>query len=287
MGWVPDSMWLTYYDVSTPAGELEHDLAVSTHAGTLPSARMAGFSVPASPTAPALVPPGAARGRAASCWSRAAAASHAGGVVTRRCAPTGWWSTTVTVVLVLLGAGAVVLASAGASSPTAARRRRSDPAPSPCASTSTGATSTRVRPGPIRVRPHTEVRFVVVNHDPIGHELIVGGPDVQARHASGHEAYHPPVPGEVSVPAEGRASTTYVFHAPGPVEYACHLPGHYQYGMHGIVEVVADGPGALSACARLRAHGTPTLRHPHHRHRPRRPVHARHARRRASASSRS
>jgi len=84
------------------------------------------------------------------------------------------------------------------------------------------------------------VRFVVVNHDPIGHELIVGGPDVQARHANGHEAYHPPVPGEVSVPAEGRASTTYVFHAPGPVEYACHLPRHYEYGMHGIVEVVAD-----------------------------------------------
>ena len=97
----------------------------------------------------------------------------------------------------------------------------------------------RFHVGPIRVRPHTEVRFVVVNHDPIGHELIVGDPDVQARHATGHEAYHPPVPGEVSIPADGRAATTYVFHDPGPVEYACHLPGHYQYGMHGIVEVVA------------------------------------------------
>jgi hypothetical protein len=50
MGWVPDSMWLTYYDVSTPAGELRHDLAVSTRPDTLPSARMAGFSVPASST---------------------------------------------------------------------------------------------------------------------------------------------------------------------------------------------------------------------------------------------
>jgi hypothetical protein len=48
MGWVPDSMWFTYYDVSTRAGELRHDLAVSTHPDTLPSARMAGFSVPAS-----------------------------------------------------------------------------------------------------------------------------------------------------------------------------------------------------------------------------------------------
>jgi hypothetical protein len=48
MGWVPDSMWFTYYEVSTPAGELRHDLAVSTHVDTLPSARMAGFSVPTS-----------------------------------------------------------------------------------------------------------------------------------------------------------------------------------------------------------------------------------------------
>ena len=97
-------------------------------------------------------------------------------------------------------------------------------------------------PSVVRVREGTTVTFRVANHDPIGHELIVGGPDVQARHARGHEAYHPPVPGEVSVPADGRASTTYVFHALGPVEYACHLPRHYEYGMHGIVEVVADEP---------------------------------------------
>jgi plastocyanin len=145
---------------------------------------------------------------------------------------------TVVVVLVLLGAGAVVQSRAGASS-------------GPVAAGIVGPGRVTVRidvehshfeTAPIRVRPHTEVRFVVVNHDPIGHELIVGGPDVQARHASGHEAYHPPKPGEVSVPAEGRASTTYSFHAPGPVEYACHLPRHYQYGMHGIVEVVTDEP---------------------------------------------
>jgi uncharacterized cupredoxin-like copper-binding protein len=95
----------------------------------------------------------------------------------------------------------------------------------------------RFRTAPIRVRPHTEVRFVIVNHDPIGHEFIIGGPEVHARHANGHEAYHPPVPGEVSVPADARASTSYAFHAPGVVEYACHLPGHYQYGMHGTVVV--------------------------------------------------
>ena len=49
MGWVPDSMWFTYYAVSTPAGELRHDLAVSTRTDALPSARMAGFTTDASP----------------------------------------------------------------------------------------------------------------------------------------------------------------------------------------------------------------------------------------------
>jgi uncharacterized cupredoxin-like copper-binding protein len=146
--------------------------------------------------------------------------------------------TTVAVMVVALGAGAVVLASAGASS-----RSTADGVLGPDRVTvRIDVDHSHFRTAPVRVRPHTAVRFVVVNHDPIGHELIVGGPDVQARHASGHEAYHPPVPGEVSVPAEGRASTTYFFHEPGAVEYACHLPGHYQYGMHGTVEVVANEP---------------------------------------------
>jgi uncharacterized cupredoxin-like copper-binding protein len=146
---------------------------------------------------------------------------------------------TIAAVVVVLGAGAVVLASAGAG---ASGATTADGVLGPGRVTVTiRIDHSHFETAPIRVRPHTEVRFVVVNHDPIGHELIVGGPEVQARHASGHEAYHPPKPGEVSVPALGHASTTYFFHEPGPVEYACHLPGHYQYGMHGIVEVVADG----------------------------------------------
>jgi len=145
---------------------------------------------------------------------------------------------TITAVVVVLGAGAVLLASAGAG---ASGTATADAVLGPGRVTVTiRIDHSHFETAPIRVRPHTEVRFVVVNHDPIGHELIVGGPDVQARHANGHEAYHPPKPGEVSVPALGRASTTYFFHEPGPVEYACHLPGHYQYGMHGIIEVVAE-----------------------------------------------
>jgi uncharacterized cupredoxin-like copper-binding protein len=145
--------------------------------------------------------------------------------------------TVLSAVCVFLVAGAVAIGSA--TTGTAAGAPPRDRVLGP------GAVTIRIaidhshfRTKPIRVHLHTEARFVLVNHDPIGHEFIIGGPDVHARHANGHEASHPPVPGEVSVAADRTASTTYVFHDQGQVEYACHLPGHYQYGMHGIVEVV-------------------------------------------------
>jgi plastocyanin len=89
-----------------------------------------------------------------------------------------------------------------------------------------------------RVYEGTRVRFVLDNGDPIGHELIVGGPEVHARHAAGTHPRHAPIPGEVSVTPNDRAVTTFRFDDPGSVEFACHLPGHYEYGMHGTIEVV-------------------------------------------------
>ena len=102
---------------------------------------------------------------------------------------------------------------------------------------------TRFSEGRIEVRPGTEVRFVVVNDDPINHELIVGPEEVHDIHEAGHHASHPPVPGEISVGPGTEAETTYRFDQPGEVVFACHLPGHFAYGMHGVVEVVDDaGP---------------------------------------------
>jgi uncharacterized cupredoxin-like copper-binding protein len=89
------------------------------------------------------------------------------------------------------------------------------------------------------VRPGSETRFLVHNHDPIRHELIVGPPEVHTRHENGDEAQHPPVPGEVSVDPGKTVETTYRFEKIGGVEFACHLPGHYLYGMSGWVRVVA------------------------------------------------
>ena len=71
-----------------------------------------------------------------------------------------------------------------------------------------------------------------------GHELILGDEAVQRRHEAGTEAWHGDVPGEVSVPAGQTRATTYAFTVPGRLTYACHLPGHYAYGMAGTVRVL-------------------------------------------------
>jgi len=96
----------------------------------------------------------------------------------------------------------------------------------------------RFVPDQLTVFEGTRVRFVVVNSDPIHHELITGGAEVHIRHANGTEAEHPSIPGEVSVGPNGTAITTFTFDEAGVYEFACHLPGHYEYGMRGTVEVV-------------------------------------------------
>ena len=96
-------------------------------------------------------------------------------------------------------------------------------------------------PDHVAVRPGTEVRFVIRNDDPIGHEFIVGDEGVHERHERGTEPVHPPRPGEVSVAAGTTAETTFRFEGTsgsGTVVYACHLPGHFRYGMSGTVDVV-------------------------------------------------
>ena len=99
----------------------------------------------------------------------------------------------------------------------------------------------RFEPATLRVEPGQRGRFVLRNSDPIDHEFILGDAAVQARHEQGRQRqHHGDVPGERSVPAGREAATTYAFPArlDGQVlEFACHLPGHYAYGMHGTVRV--------------------------------------------------
>jgi uncharacterized cupredoxin-like copper-binding protein len=97
------------------------------------------------------------------------------------------------------------------------------------------------QPSQVRVAPGERVRFVLRNSDPIDHEFILGDAIVQARHEQGRQRqHHGEVPGERSVPAGQEAATTYAFPASldgRTLEFACHLPGHYAYGMHGAVRV--------------------------------------------------
>jgi uncharacterized cupredoxin-like copper-binding protein len=99
----------------------------------------------------------------------------------------------------------------------------------------------RFEPAVLRVAPGERVRFVLRNTDPIDHEFILGDDAVQRRHEQGRDRHHHgEVPGERSVPAGREATTTYRFPAgltSRTLEFACHLPGHYAYGMHGTVRV--------------------------------------------------
>src|SRR3954452_14041787 len=96
-------------------------------------------------------------------------------------------------------------------------------------------------PEHLAVRSGTLVRFVIRNDDPIGHEFIIGDDGLHRRHEAGTEPVHPPRPGEVSIPPLSTAETTFGFDGSigtGSVLFACHLPGHFRYGMSGTVDVV-------------------------------------------------
>ncbi len=92
------------------------------------------------------------------------------------------------------------------------------------------------RPSELDVRPGETIRFVIRNTDPIDHEFIVGDLGVQDAHERGTEAYHPGLPGEVTVRAGETVTTTYTF-ANDDLLFGCHIPGHWAYGMRGVVIV--------------------------------------------------
>jgi len=95
----------------------------------------------------------------------------------------------------------------------------------------------RFNPEAFEFQAGTTVTFVVENADPIDHEFILGDDGVQLAHERGTEAYHPPRPGEMTVPAGEIATTTYRFTEAGELIIGCHLPGHYAYGMRAVVRV--------------------------------------------------
>lgn len=92
-------------------------------------------------------------------------------------------------------------------------------------------------PAALTVDAGTTVTFTVRNDDPIAHEFIVGTPAEQRAHEDGTDETHDGAPGAASLEPGETAIVTYTFAEPGSYEYACHLPGHYRYGMRATVTV--------------------------------------------------
>lgn len=89
----------------------------------------------------------------------------------------------------------------------------------------------------ITVRAGEPVTFVLENGDPIEHEWIVGTEASHEAHRTGTEPLHDTRPTEVTLPAYTTKRTTVTFDAPGEYAFICHLPGHEEYGMRGVVKV--------------------------------------------------
>ena len=90
----------------------------------------------------------------------------------------------------------------------------------------------------ITARAGEPITITLENTDPIAHEWIVGTEEVHQRHRAGTEPYHDSTPTEVTIPALSTRVTTVTFDTPGDYQYICHLPGHEQYGMVGVLRVV-------------------------------------------------
>ncbi|OAI41184.1 hypothetical protein AYO38_04325 [bacterium SCGC AG-212-C10] len=89
----------------------------------------------------------------------------------------------------------------------------------------------------IRVRAGVPISFELANDDPIEHEWIIGDDATHERHRTGTEPYHDQIPTEVTLRAFETKKTVVTFDKPGEYVYVCHLPGHEQYGMRGVIRV--------------------------------------------------
>ena len=93
-------------------------------------------------------------------------------------------------------------------------------------------------PSSLEVAAGTTVDFVIVNQDPIAHEFVIGTEAEQLRHENGKAGDPHTGPGEASIPAQGTVRLSYTFARAGSLLYACHVPGHYNYGMKGSLNVI-------------------------------------------------
>jgi uncharacterized cupredoxin-like copper-binding protein len=93
-------------------------------------------------------------------------------------------------------------------------------------------------PNTVMVPSGVPVTITLRNDDPIDHEWIIGPAAVHEIHRHGTEAIHNQRPTEISVPALSTRVTTITFEGRADLAYICHLPGHEEYGMTGVLRTV-------------------------------------------------
>jgi uncharacterized cupredoxin-like copper-binding protein len=137
------------------------------------------------------------------------------------------------VGLILIAVGLAALAAVWSEGPARGGQ---------AASATIGIHFSHYTPTEVVARAGEPLRVTLVNTDPIEHEWLVGDAAFHERHRTGTETHHGARPNEVSLAPGETKTTTVVFEQPGDYLYICHLPGHEQYGMVGVLRVL-PAPG--------------------------------------------
>ncbi len=101
----------------------------------------------------------------------------------------------------------------------------------------------RFLPGDIEVQAGETVAFTVTNTGTLEHEFVIGDDDVQAEHATDMageqgDGSHDEDSAYAIELAPGETRTLiYTFDDAGQLLYGCHVPGHYEAGMAGVITV--------------------------------------------------
>lgn len=105
----------------------------------------------------------------------------------------------------------------------------------------------RFEPAVVDARLGESVRFIAVNRSDLPHELFIGSSVDQDQHHALHAAARPDMQDELDdgstgiyVPARGTAQVTYRFDHEEEVVMGCHLVGHFEAGMVGVIRVTAN-----------------------------------------------
>lgn len=100
--------------------------------------------------------------------------------------------------------------------------------------------SMTVTPAHLEVKRGTQIRFEIKNAGKATHEFMLGTLTDNAAHKlemrKNPEMEHDDPNGK-TIEAGGMAQILWRFSKVGTFEYACLLPGHYEAGMHGLVDV--------------------------------------------------